>query len=204
MQGTGKYLAECPIHLQILWEKLRVPEERRTALLQCWKGVGSKDIAGLHTEVRRLEDKLQRAREAERIAQGKALRNTILLVDQMEPKWMEMQAERVKGKVLKSIPPTNKAAERMMTDELKNAGKAEQRATKKRKELFARFDSANSWTPRLDQQLLKKFKVMRQATACLRRWQEDCKALLETPPVGEMGRRMEGRGRGKGVPGRSP
>jgi hypothetical protein len=63
--------------------------------------MGSADLVGLQGEVRELEDKLAEARAKERMAQGNALRNTIMMVDTLEPKWMEMEAERLKLKALK-------------------------------------------------------------------------------------------------------
>ena len=143
----------------MLWEKLKVPEERRKDVLELCDGVSADAIAGLQAEVRRLEDKLARARQNERAAQGRALKNTILIVDQMEPKWMEMQADKVKAKTFKSLPPVPKEAERMMTGELQNADKAAKRAERKRKELFKRLEEALIYGPPVDPALVEKFKA---------------------------------------------
>lgn len=152
---------------QTLWHKLRVPEEAREQVLGRWPGMGSEDLAGLHGELRRLEDKLAEARAKERVAQGNALRNAIMMVDTLEPKWMEMEAERVKLKALKAIPGSSKEAERMLMEEAKAVAKAEQRAIKKRKELFERFDAALQWLPDMKPELLDKFKVRPASAARL-------------------------------------
>eukprot|EP00873_Tetraselmis_striata_P007299 jgi/Tetstr1/427563/TSEL_017689.t1 len=145
--------------LQTLWHKLQVPQEARDDVLAHWPGMGSEDLAGLHGELRRLEDKLAEARAKERALQGNALRNAIMMVDTLEPKWTEMEADRVKLKALKAIPGSSKEAERMLMEEAKVVARAEQRAIKKRKELFERFDGALQWLPNMKPDLLDRFKA---------------------------------------------
>ena len=71
---------------------------------------------------------------------------------------MEMQADKVKAKTFKSLPPVPKEAEKMMTGELQNADKAAKRAERKRKELWKRLDEALIYGPPVDPALVDKFK----------------------------------------------
>jgi len=142
-----------------------VPEERRKHFLEKCDGVSADAITAISSEVIRLEDKLARARAKEKKAQGDALKKTVLIVDQMEPKWLEMKADKMKAKTFNSLPPVPKDAERMMIDEVKNADKAVLRAEKKRKELFQRLDEALQFGPKVDPALVADFKSKHMSLA---------------------------------------